>query len=153
MNLLKFSKYKKHFYLLHFVIFIYYIFTLKTYYFVIVYLYISFLAFILHFYAWIWFFCVMDKYPYFADKIYISTTKPLVFVHFFILVQQTSLHNGEGETVSYSYHFLAFCKRIGRQNVIYFILIYLGWFRSKWSWSFWSNSIFDEISQDLVISH
>ena len=51
MNLLKFSKYKKHFYLLLFVSFIYYIFTLKTYYFVIVYLYISFLAFILHFYA------------------------------------------------------------------------------------------------------
>ncbi len=51
MNLLKFSKYKKHVHLLHFVSYIYYIFTLKTCYFVIVYLYISFLGFILHFYA------------------------------------------------------------------------------------------------------
>ena len=51
MNLLKFSKYKKHVHLLHFVSFIYYIFTLKTCYFVIVYLYISFMDFILHFYA------------------------------------------------------------------------------------------------------
>ena len=37
----------------------------------------------------------MDKYPYFTDEICINTTKPLVFVHFFILAQQTSLHNGE----------------------------------------------------------
>jgi hypothetical protein len=51
MNLLKFSKYKKHFYLLHFVSFIYYIFFLKTCYFVIVYFYISFSGFSLHFYA------------------------------------------------------------------------------------------------------
>ena len=51
MNLLKFSKYKKHFYLLHFVSFIYYIYTLKICYFVIVYLYISFFSLILHFYA------------------------------------------------------------------------------------------------------
>lgn len=51
MNLLKFSKYKKHVHLLHFVSFIYYIFTLKTCYFVIVYLYISFMGFILYFYA------------------------------------------------------------------------------------------------------
>ena len=51
MNLLKFSKYKKHVHLLYFVSFIYHIFTLKTCYFVIVYLYISFLGFILHFYA------------------------------------------------------------------------------------------------------
>ena len=27
----------------------------------------------------------MDKYPYFTDEICINTTKPLVFVHFFIL--------------------------------------------------------------------
>ena len=52
----------------------------------------------------------MDKYPYFADKICISTTKPLVFVHFFILAQQTSLHNGEGETVSYSSSFPYFLQ-------------------------------------------
>lgn len=39
----------------------------------------------------------MDKYPYFTEKICINTTKPLIFVHFFILAQQTSLHNGEGE--------------------------------------------------------
>lgn len=56
----------------------------------------------------------MDKYPYFADKICISTTKPLIFVHFFILAQQTSLHNGEGETVFYSSSFPCFCKRDGQ---------------------------------------
>ena len=64
----------------------------------------------------------MDKYPYFSDKICINATKPLIFVHFFILAQQTSLHNGEGETVSYSSPFPCFCKRIGGQNVRYFIL-------------------------------
>ena len=52
----------------------------------------------------------MDKYPYFTDKICINTTKPLVFVHFFILAQQTSLHNGEGETVSYSSPFPYFLQ-------------------------------------------
>ena len=67
----------------------------------------------------------MDKYPYFTDEICINTTKPLVFVHFFILAQQTSLHNGEGETVSYSSPFPCFCKRIGGQNVKYFILLCL----------------------------
>ena len=52
----------------------------------------------------------MDKYPYFTDEICINTTKPLVFVHFFILAQQTSLHNGEGETVSYSSPFPYFLQ-------------------------------------------
>ena len=52
----------------------------------------------------------MDKYPYFTDEICINTTKPLVFVHFFILAQQTSLHNGEGETVSYSSPFPCFLQ-------------------------------------------
>ena len=52
----------------------------------------------------------MDKYPYSSDKICINTTKPLVFVHFFILAQQTSLHNGEGETVSYSSSFPYFLQ-------------------------------------------
>ena len=52
----------------------------------------------------------MDKYPYFTDEICINTTKPLVFVHFFILAQQTSLHNGEGETVSYSSSFPYFLQ-------------------------------------------
>ena len=51
MNLLKFSKYKNMFIFYVFVSFIYYIFTLKICYFAIVYLYISFLGFILHFYA------------------------------------------------------------------------------------------------------
>ena len=40
----------------------------------------------------------MDKDPYFTDKICISSTKKLIFVHFSILAQQTSLHNGEGES-------------------------------------------------------
>lgn len=52
----------------------------------------------------------MDKYPYFTDEICINTTKPLIFVHFFILAQQTSLHNGEGETVSYSSPFPYFLQ-------------------------------------------
>ena len=52
----------------------------------------------------------MDKYPYFTDEICINTTKPLVFVHFFILAQQTSLRNGEGETVSYSSSFPCFLQ-------------------------------------------
>jgi len=34
----------------------------------------------------------------------------LVFVHFFILAQQTSLRNGEGETVSYSSSFPCFLQ-------------------------------------------
>ena len=76
----------------------------------IVYFYISFSGFILHFYAWTSFLCIMDKYPYSSDKICINTTKPLVFVHFFILAQQTSLHNGEGETVSYSSSFPCFLQ-------------------------------------------
>ena len=54
----------------------------------------------------------MDKYPYFTEKkICINTTKPLIFVHFFILAQQISLHNGEGETISYSSSFPCFCER------------------------------------------
>ena len=52
----------------------------------------------------------MEKYPYFADKICINTTKPLIFVHFFIPAQQISLHNGEGETVSYSSSFPCFLQ-------------------------------------------
>lgn len=67
----------------------------------------------------------MDKYPYFTEKICINTTKPLIFVHFFILAQQISLHNGEGETISYSSSFPCFCERIGRQNINYFILLCL----------------------------
>ena len=31
----------------------------------------------------------MDKYPYFTDEICINTTKPLIFVHFFILLLQS----------------------------------------------------------------
>ena len=124
MNLLKFSKYKKHVHLLYFVSFIYYIFTFKTCYFVIVYFYISFSGFILHFYAWTSFFCIMDKYPYFADKICISTTKPLVFVHFFILAQLTSLHNGEGETVSYSSSFSCFLQEDWQTKCKIFYLNY-----------------------------
>lgn len=49
MNLLKVSKYKKHFHLLHFVSFVYCIFTHKTCYFATAYLYISFLDFIFAF--------------------------------------------------------------------------------------------------------
>ena len=52
----------------------------------------------------------MDKYPYFTDEICINTRKPLIFVHFFILAQQISLHNEEGETVSYSSSFPCFLK-------------------------------------------
>lgn len=52
----------------------------------------------------------MDKYPYFANKICINSTKTLIFFHFFILAQQSSLHNGEGETVSYSSLFPCFLE-------------------------------------------
>ena len=52
----------------------------------------------------------MDKYPYFADKICINSTKTLIFVHFFILAQQSSLHNGEGETVYFSSSFPCFLE-------------------------------------------
>ena len=63
----------------------------------------------------------MDKYPYFTDEICINTTKPLAFVHFFILAQQTSLHNGEGETVSYSSPFPCFARGTDWYNVKHFI--------------------------------
>lgn len=52
----------------------------------------------------------MDKHPYFADKICTNSTKILIFGHFFILAQLTSLHNGEGETVSYSSSFSCFLQ-------------------------------------------
>ena len=64
----------------------------------------------------------MDKYPYFTDEICINTTKPLVFVHFFILAQQTSLHNGEGETVSYSSSFPYFLQEDWRTKCKLFYL-------------------------------
>ena len=53
----------------------------------------------------------MDKYPYFTEKNLHKHYKSFVFFHFFILAQQISLHNGEGETISYSSSFPCFCER------------------------------------------
>ena len=52
----------------------------------------------------------MDKYPYFTEKNLHKHYKAFDFCSFFILVQQTSLHNGEGETVSYSSSFPYFLQ-------------------------------------------
>jgi len=46
----------------------------------------------------------------------------LIFVHFFILAQQTSLHNGEGETVSYSSSFPYFLQEDWRTKCKLFYL-------------------------------
>ena len=56
-------------------------------------------------------------------KICINTTKPLIFVHFFILAQQISLHNEEGETVSYSSSFPCFLQEDWRTKCKLFYLV------------------------------
>ena len=56
-------------------------------------------------------------------KICINTTKPLIFVHFFILAQQISLHNEEGKTVSYSSSFPCFLQEDWRTKCKLFYLV------------------------------
>ena len=65
----------------------------------------------------------MDKYPYFADKICINSTKTLIFVHFSSWRSNHHCITEREKQFPSLLYFLAFWKRIGSKNVIYFILL------------------------------